>query len=84
MKPSLMSSDPFLLKKGNIWALPSLHYNMEFAAAARIAFNSLNPDCVAVELPETMQLQFLHGASRLPDISVVTADDGEAAWAWAR
>lgn len=66
---------PFLLQKGNIWALPSLHYKMEMAGAAREAFLWLQPDCVAVELPETMQLQMLHAASRLPDISVVVADD---------
>src|SRR6185295_626456 len=32
----------------------------------------LKPACVAVELPDTMALQLMHGASRLPDISVVS------------
>lgn len=61
----------FSLRNGNIWAVPIIHYNMEMAAQVRIAFNEIKPDCVAVELPETMQLQLLHGASRLPDISIV-------------
>lgn len=63
--------DSFLIRKGNIYLLPSLHYNMETASIARNAFLKINPGCVAVELAETMQLQLLHAASRLPDISVV-------------
>ena len=46
---------------------------MEMAAQVRSAFLAIQPDCVAVELAETMQLQLLHAASRLPDISIVTA-----------
>ena len=53
--------------------MPTLHYNMEMAVQVRQAFLEVQPDCVAVELAETMQLQLLHAASRLPDISVVTA-----------
>lgn len=67
--------DFFYLRKDNIFAIPILHYNMETAAQVKIGFNSLKPDCVVVELAETMQLQLLHAASRLPDISVITAFD---------
>ena len=63
----------FALQKDNIWAVPIIHYNMEMAGQVRSAFLALQPDCVAVELAETMQLQLLHAASRLPDISIVTA-----------
>lgn len=74
-----MSSDlpfePFWLQEGNIYAIPVLHYRMEFAILVRQAFQRLNPDCVAVELAETMQLQLLHAASRLPDISVAVTYD---------
>jgi len=48
---------------------------MEMAAHVRQGFLAINPDCVAVELAETMQLQLLHAASRLPDISVVISYD---------
>src|SRR5262245_31608479 len=61
----------FFLQKENIYAIPILHYNMEMAAEVCRTFHLLNPDCVAVELAETMQLQLLHAASRLPDISLV-------------
>jgi hypothetical protein len=66
-------ADSFTLQKNNIFAVPIIHYNMEMAAQVRLAFQEVKPDCVAVELAETMQLQLLHGASRLPDLSVVTA-----------
>lgn len=65
-----MHPDLFFLQKGNIYAVPIIHYNMETAAHVRLIFEHLKPDCVAVELAETMQLQLLHGASRLPDISI--------------
>lgn len=69
----------FTVQKGNIYAVPIIHYNMESAAQVRLAFQAIQPDCVAVELPETLTLQMLHAASRLPDISVVvTQNDNES------
>lgn len=67
--------EPFYIQKGNVFAVPVTHYNMEMAAQTRLAFEEVSPDCVAVELAETMQLQLLHAASRLPDISVVHTED---------
>ncbi|MFN0064719.1 MAG: hypothetical protein ACKVOH_00630 [Chlamydiales bacterium] len=63
-----------LLQKGNIFALPAIHYTMELASLARKAFNEVQPDCVAVEFPQTLQEQILQGASRLPDVSVAFGD----------
>jgi len=74
MKPS-KSDAPFLFQKGNIHALPIIHYNMEMASQVRLAIENLKPDCIAVELAETMSLQLLHAASRLPDISLVLTYD---------
>lgn len=65
---------PFYLQKGSIFALPVFHTNMEMAKEACRLFTHLKPACVAVELPETMQLQFLHGASRLPDITIISTE----------
>jgi hypothetical protein len=65
----------FYIQKGAVFAVPILHYKMEMAAQVRMAFEAIQPDCVAVELAETMQLQLLHAASRLPDISVVMCYD---------
>lgn len=69
--------DPFYLRKGNVYALPVLHYNMEMAFETRRLFEYLKPSCVAVEFAETMSLQLLHGASRLPDITVISSETGK-------
>lgn len=71
----MKTEELFTLRKDNIWAIPIIHYNMEMAAQVRMAFNEIKPDCVAVELAETMQLQLLHAASRLPDIGIVITYD---------
>jgi hypothetical protein len=63
--------DPYFLQKGHLYTVPIIHYNMEMAAQVKMVFDTLKPDCVAVELPETMHAQMLHAASRLPDISIV-------------
>lgn len=67
--------DPFCLRKGSIYAIPVIHYNMEMAAQVRLAIEQIKPDCIAVELAETMHLRLLHAASRLPDISIAIAYD---------
>ncbi len=63
-----------LVQKGNIYAIPVTHYNMEMAAQVKLAFDQLKPDCVAVEMAETMSLQLQHAAARLPDISIVVTE----------
>ena len=56
---------------GNVHALPVLHYRMEFAHLVREAFAALKPDCVAIELPQTLESVFLRGVRRLPELSVL-------------
>lgn len=67
--------EPFYLQNGNVYAVPIVHYNMETAAQVKLAIEAIKPDCIAVELAETLQLQLLHAASRLPDVSIVTTYD---------
>jgi len=62
----MTTNEAFYLQHENIYAVPIIHYNMEMAARVRLAFDEIKPDCVAVELAETMQLKLLHAASRLP------------------
>lgn len=71
----MTENTPFYIRQGNVFAVPIIHYNMEMAAQVRLAFNAIAPDCVAVELAETMQLQLLHAASRLPDVSIILTED---------
>jgi len=60
-----------LEKFGPVHALPVLHYKMEFATLVRQAVERLQPDCIAIELPPTLQAHFLRGVRRLPEISVL-------------
>lgn len=73
----MMANKVFTLRRGNIYALPIVHYNMEMAAQARMAFLSIRPECVAVELAETMEEKFIHAATRLPDISIISRNSPE-------
>lgn len=60
--------------KNNIFALPILHYTMEFAQFVKQAVERLKPDAVAVELSEPLQKLWIHAAMRLPDISIIASD----------
>ncbi|GAW68289.1 hypothetical protein GPEL0_01f4562 [Geoanaerobacter pelophilus] len=57
---------------GNVHALPILHYRMEFAQLVREAYELLKPDCIAIELPRTLEPQFLRAIARLPELSVLS------------
>lgn len=65
----------FCIAKPPLYIVPAIHYTMESSALVRQAFCKLSPDCVAVELPESLQKEFFHAASRLPDLSAITCDD---------
>lgn len=71
---SEMPQKLYLENFGNIHALPILHYRMEFASLVRRAVERVNPDCIAVELPATLQAGFSRGVERLPQISVLAYD----------
>lgn len=66
-----MSNKLHLEKFGPIHALPILHYKMEFASLVRRAVEQVSPDCIAIELPATLEAPFLRGVRRLPQISVL-------------
>jgi hypothetical protein len=63
---------------GNVHALPVLHYRMEFAHLVREAGRMLKPDCIAIELPSTLERPFLRGIARLPEISVLSYEVSSA------
>jgi len=68
------TTELFAIQKGNIFAVPILHYKMELAACVHQAFRHIQPDCVAVELPQELESPCLRASSRLPDISLVVTD----------
>lgn len=59
---------------GPVHALPVLHYRMEFAHLVREAVDRVKPDCIAMELPDTIAEQFAVCVRRLPEISVLWYD----------
>ncbi len=62
----------------NVHALPVLHYRMEFAHLVRQAVRMVKPDCIAIELPSTLEKPFLRGIGRLPEISVLSYEVSSA------
>jgi hypothetical protein len=62
----------YLKQFGKIHALPVLHYKMEFAHLVREAVRVVNPDCIAVELPATLEVAVRRAVGRLPQTSVVS------------
>jgi hypothetical protein len=50
---------------------------MEFAHLVREAVRVLKPDCIAIELPPTLEAPFLRGVRRLPELSVLSYQAGE-------
>jgi hypothetical protein len=78
MNSSAPSANSPWVQKGNIYAIPIIHGNMEMAAQVRLAFTALKPDCVAVELPEMMAEQLQTAAGRLPEISAVAVHSASA------
>jgi hypothetical protein len=69
----------YLEQFGKIHALPILHYRMEFAHLVCEAVKAVNPDCIAIELPPTLESAFLRGVARLPRISVLSYELSAAA-----
>src|SRR5689334_6077876 len=57
---------------------PILHGSLPFALAVRDIFLRERPDCVAVELPETLAAPVERAVRRLPLLSVVRYDAGES------
>ena len=60
---------------GTLITVPVLHGRLELAVAVRQALDGAQPDCVAVELPETLGGPVLRGVGRLPLLSVVAYQD---------
>jgi len=57
--------------------VPVLHGRLEFAVVVRQALEGVRPDCIAVELPETLSRWVLQAVARLPLLSVVSYHGAE-------
>jgi hypothetical protein len=67
--------DPGSLRRGCFTYLPVVPGRLEFAIEVRQAILRQKPQVVALELPITLQQQFLRTVARLPEISVIVYPD---------
>jgi len=67
--------DPASLRRGRLTYLPVVPGRLEFAIEVRRAILRDRPQAVALELPVTLQQQFLRAVARLPEISVIVYPD---------
>jgi hypothetical protein len=67
---------PFYVKKDNLHIVPVCHYRMEFALCVKAAFDEIKPDCIAVELPSTLDDEIKRSVSRFPFLSVIFYQSG--------
>lgn len=61
----------YLERCGRFVLLPVIHHSLEFALAARSAFEQVKPAAVALEYPSSLQRLLQQGIARLPRISVL-------------
>ncbi len=60
-----------VLSKPPFYFFPGVHYSLESATEFIKAFDEIQPDCIAVELPKTMAKEIGDAVARLPDLSLV-------------
>jgi len=66
----------------NIKFLPILHGKLEFVIELRKQFDELEPDCIAVEYPETLREKIVQAIRRLPLLSVVYYKESSGAFVY--
>jgi len=71
-------SDPGSLRRGRFTYLPVVPGRLEFAIEVRQAILRERPQVVALELPVTLQQQYIRAVSRLPEMSVIFYPDESA------
>jgi hypothetical protein len=79
--PSLPESPPNWsgsLERGRFTYLPVVPGRMEFALEVRRRILADRPQIIAVELPATLEEVYLEAIRRLPQISVIFYNDGDA------
>jgi hypothetical protein len=67
--------DPGSLRRGRFTYLPVVPGRLEFAIEVRQAILRDKPQVVALELPITLQQQFIRAVARLPEMSVIVYPD---------
>jgi len=69
--------EPYFVRKKGLFAVPVCHYRMEFTLYVKRTFDEINPDCVAVELPSTLDWHIKKAVERFPYISLIFYQNGK-------
>lgn len=69
------ATDPGSLERGNFTFFPVVPGRLEFAVETRRAILRDRPQVIAVELPATLERQYLRAVARLPEMSVIFYED---------
>jgi hypothetical protein len=64
--------EPFWLEHQSFYIVPVCHYRFEFAREVRRAFEALQPQRVALELPHFLMAGFERAVQRLPCLTLLT------------
>ncbi|MFC1849197.1 hypothetical protein ACFL27_03210 [candidate division CSSED10-310 bacterium] len=62
---------PYWIEKPPFYLVPVCHYRVEFAESVRFAFQHIQPEAIAIELPESLAQAFNDAVQRLPELSVI-------------
>src|ERR1700722_2512568 len=66
------------LKRGRLTYFPVAPGRLEFAQAVRLAILRDRPQCVALELPASLQAAWTQAIARLPEMSLIFSPDEAA------
>lgn len=69
--------EPYCVRKDNLYMVPVCHYRMEFALHVNRAVERVEPDCIAVELPSTLDWHIKKAVERFPFLSVIFYQNGK-------
>ena len=69
-----MPPEPFWLEVKPFYIVPVCHYRMEFGLEVRRAFEALQPDQVALELPHFLMEGYQRAVRRLPCLTLLSYD----------
>lgn len=73
-----MPPEPFWLEVGNLHIVPVCHYRMEFAREVRRSFLAIQPQRVALELPQLVADGLRRAVERLPRLTTLAYPVGDS------
>lgn len=69
------SNSENIINYKNLYIIPSYHGRISFSLFVRDVFAKVQPDAIAVELPENIKEHIITGVKRLPKLSIIVYND---------